>query len=112
MRSRSSATVTGDWSLFSLTPIGALRPKSVSRSLSQRSSETTAGLPSGRAWSSATVSQSFGCRAPCLRIAIDFLLERIDAEAAEGFQEPLVFVRPLLQIDIHDGFDGIRHLVD
>src|ERR1700754_1105745 len=85
---------------------------SVSRSFSERSSETTAGLPSGRAASSATVSQSFGCRAPCLRIAIDFLLERIEADAAVSIQEPLVLAGPLFQIDVHDVLDGIRDLVD
>src|SRR3954468_17345640 len=92
--------------------MGALRPISVSRSFSQRSSVTTTGLPSGRAWSSATVSHSFGCRAPCLKIAIELLLERIEADAAVGFEEPLIRIGPLLQIDVHDGLDGIRDLVD
>src|SRR4051812_18463718 len=103
-RARSSVTATGDWSLLNRRPSGALRPTSVSRSFSQRSSVTTTGLPSGRAWSSATVSHSFGCRAPCLRIAIELLLERIEADAAVGFEEPLIGIGPLLQIDVHDGF--------
>src|SRR5581483_8948134 len=92
--------------------MGAFRPMSMSRSFRKRSSVTTTGLPSGRASPSATVSHSFGCRAPCLRIAIELLLERIETDAAVGFQEPLIGIGPLLQIDVHDGLDGIRDLVD
>src|SRR5690606_10411478 len=95
----------GSWPLWSRTPTGVLRARSASRSACQRSSDTITG-PSGSASSSPTVTNLSSTNSPFLMSFIEALLERLDADAAIGVDEPLALVA-LADIGRDDGLDRV-----
>src|SRR5947209_20517704 len=69
--------------------------------------------PGGRSWSSSTwvkASLASTMRSPCslMSVGIDGLLERRDAGAAEGVEEPLALLA-LAQIDLDHLLDRLSH---
>src|SRR3989338_635196 len=99
----------GSCPLWRRKPMGALRARKVSRSACQRS-RLTITAPSGSWSSSPTVMKSSSTNAPFLMSFIEALLERIDADAAIGVDEPFAV---LADADIggDDGLDGVHHFV-
>src|SRR5690606_19012476 len=99
----------GSWPLCSLTPMGALRARNVSRSACQRSRLTMAG-PSGSASSSPTVVKLSSTNSPFLMSFIEALLERIDADPAIGVDEALAILADA-DIGRDDGLDRVDDLI-
>ena len=71
--------------------------------------ETITG-PSGRSWSSATLSQGSSISSPSLMSGIEPLLERLEAGTLIGFQETLA-VGANVQIGLDDGLDRVGHII-
>src|SRR5438128_2053251 len=108
-RCTSSPSSSGDSSAFSLTPIGALRARSASRSFLKRMSETIAPPSAGNGASSFMATKGSAMTAPALMSGIELVqighvLERLHADAAIGVEEAFA-VLAQHQIGLHHALD-------
>src|SRR5215470_12707602 len=97
-----------------MTPVGAARNARSRASARSRAAGTIAGTPSGTGASSSTRRKRSSTTRPALTSSIDALLERLDAHAADGIDEQLVW--PFAQLEVggsyildHVGDVAIRH---
>src|SRR2546425_10692900 len=107
---QSAASASGSSAGPSQTPMSA-RDLSVSPTATQRARGTIAGVrgTSAPAAASRTSVHRSSTIAPSLMSrGIDAFLERLEAEAADGIDEALVFVAPL-DIDVDEPADDLGH---
>src|SRR3989454_3728774 len=107
----SAASSSGSSSGFSHTPISP-RARSASRSARHSASGTIAAAPSGTsagdAASRSSVHRSSTIALSLMSRGIDALLERFDAEPADGVDKALIFVAAL-HVDVDEAADDVGH---
>src|SRR5437867_7188769 len=109
----SAASSSGSSSDFSHTPVSP-RARSASPSARHSTSGTIAATPSGTsagdAASRSSVHRSSTIAASLMSRGIDALLERLDAEPADGIDEALVLVA-LVDVDVDETADDLGHFI-